>query len=718
MSDKVMKQFGRYFLLDKIAKGGMADIFRARLIGQEGSARVVILKKTHLEKAREKGFVEMFRNEMRVSMSLNHPNIAQIFDYGTDDGVPFMVMEYVMGFSLQQLRRRASELNIPIAPEVVLYIIAQAAKGLQYAHVVTDPMTGKQMGVVHRDISPQNVLISLDAVIKVIDFGIAKASSNTNQTMVGIVKGKPRYMSPEQVLNSPLDGRSDVFSLGIVLWELLTGKRLFGANETNEYLIMRQVEAVEKHLEPASTLNPLVTPEVDAIVQKALEKDRNLRFSSAQDFADTISLYLRGHGGAEHFEKELRILIPKLFGDWAEKSRLQVSELMQEAEYELSNLGLDRTLSLQIPGEAKTVEAADPTIQLPSMTKVDSVALPGSTGIRLSSLTTSIQVSQSSGSLNGARTGTSNGTLNGTLNGSMSSTHQYKRSAIEQYALIAVISFVLLGAILYPRIKEWTGMDAGERAPAIATTPTQVKEDTRSSSGYPGEPVAGGTASASELPFFSMDGKALAKFSISNQLNPVSRPALFETNDQIMVLKFDGINDWVDMGSITQKVKGLNALQLFFVARTTEDRVGYIFSCQDESGQNDRDFMRFGFAGKNRLRLFGTQKSPTDAPTLMSKTAQFQVYSVLYTKFLRTIRVNGLPVTTMSESIPLEFADINQCSLGQEFDRQGPNKIVPSDFFAGELAEVLMFDGELKPSDLEAVEKKLITKYRIFVPAL
>lgn len=197
-----------------IAQGGMAEIFRARQITTEGLGRMLVIKRIQPSYGTNNEFVTMFQSETRVMMNFNHPNVVQLQDFGEEQGQPFIAMEYIEGKSLRFVKDRIFEKMGQFPPDLAAYIISQAAAGLYYAHSFKDKLDGRPLNLVHRDISPQNIILSYDSNVKIIDFGIAKASTNSEQTRAGVIKGKPSYLSPEQIDpgNGTLDGRSDIFS--------------------------------------------------------------------------------------------------------------------------------------------------------------------------------------------------------------------------------------------------------------------------------------------------------------------------------------------------------------------------------------------------------------------------------------------------------------------------------------------------------------------------
>ena len=236
----------------------------------------------------------MFRDEIRVSMGLTHPNIATLHDFGEENGQPYIVMEWVDGKDLRQHISRLNDFGQPIPVDLAALIISEAASGLHYAHTFRDKATGSALNIVHRDISPRNILISYDGIVKVIDFGIAKATSNLDVTNSGMIKGKPSYLAPEQLSKVPVDRRCDIFSLGTVLWELLIGKKLFAGPD--DFGTIKQIENCDTHVQPPSALRPDIPKTLDEIVLKALKKNPDDRYSSAEEFQMALL----------HFAQEIR----------------------------------------------------------------------------------------------------------------------------------------------------------------------------------------------------------------------------------------------------------------------------------------------------------------------------------------------------------------------------------------------------------------------------
>ncbi|OFZ19607.1 MAG: hypothetical protein A2X94_17350 [Bdellovibrionales bacterium GWB1_55_8] len=333
MAKEVLKKFGRYFLLDQIAQGGMAEIYRARLAAADGAGRLIVIKRIQAGYGANSEFLQMFRSEIKVTMGFNHPNIVQLYDYGEEQSQPYIAMELVDGKNLRQFIGRANESKQKFPVELAAHIIEQAASGLHYAHTFKDKISGKHLNIIHRDISPQNVLISYDGNVKVIDFGIAKASTNSEATRAGVIKGKPSYLSPEQISGENLDARSDVFALGIVLWELLAGKKLFPGE--NDLAILKLIESCQTHVKPPSTVNSNVPKELDYIVLKALAKQPEKRYQTAEEFQRALHRFLYAFS-AEFNPGDLSYYAKDLFKDEIVEDRKLIQKLNDKVEQLLS----------------------------------------------------------------------------------------------------------------------------------------------------------------------------------------------------------------------------------------------------------------------------------------------------------------------------------------------------------------------------------------------
>jgi serine/threonine-protein kinase len=274
--ENLPQRVGRYDVLGRLDTGGMAEILLGQIRGPSGFEHPVVIKRILPHLARDASFVRMFVDEARIAAGVRHPNVAHVHELGQEGEDLFLVMEYLEGEPLGSLLRRASARGLTIDSALSAYIIAEACAGLHAAHELVGP-NGEPKNIVHRDISPQNVFVTYSGTVKVLDFGIAKAADRMTQTDVGQVKGKLAYMSPEQCRGEPIDRRSDIFAMGILLYELLTRRRLF--QRASHAATLHAV--LEHHIMPPSELSTGVSPEVESVCLKALDRSRRKRYESA-----------------------------------------------------------------------------------------------------------------------------------------------------------------------------------------------------------------------------------------------------------------------------------------------------------------------------------------------------------------------------------------------------------------------------------------------------
>ena len=279
----------RYTITEKLDHGGMAEVFRGVAESMAGFKRAVALKRILPNLTKNQKFVAMFLDEARLSLQLQHANIVQVFDISkTSDNAYVLVMEFVDGCNLKGLIERQKQKGKRIEVKHAVYMMIEACKGLQYAHSLEHHETGEPLGIVHRDISPPNILLSKNGEVKLVDFGLAKANSQIESTDPGVVKGKFSYLSPEAASDRKVDHRADVFAVGIILWELFTGRRLFyGDTDYQTVELVRQAK-----IPSIAALNPEVESELEQVVRKALARDPEDRYQSAHDLGDALSQYL------------------------------------------------------------------------------------------------------------------------------------------------------------------------------------------------------------------------------------------------------------------------------------------------------------------------------------------------------------------------------------------------------------------------------------------
>lgn len=310
----------RYRVVERLEAGGMAEVFLGEVVGMQGFKKRVAIKRVLPHLAQNKAFMGMFLDEARLGARLDHANIVSVFDIGAADNTYFLVMEYVDGCNLKTLMEgvRKQGRHFPLGPAI--FIAQEACRGLSYAHELVDD-EGRPLGIVHRDISPPNILISRRGEVKVTDFGLAKAATQLEKTDPGVVKGKFGYLSPEAAMGEEVDARADVFALGVVLWEMLAGRRLF-LGET-DYHTVKLVQAAE--VPSLAPFHPDVDEAFEAVLRKALARDRRDRYQTAREMGDALASYL--------FSRQLKVtsydvagLVKQVLSDKARAKRLQRAE--------------------------------------------------------------------------------------------------------------------------------------------------------------------------------------------------------------------------------------------------------------------------------------------------------------------------------------------------------------------------------------------------------
>ncbi|MBL8914518.1 MAG: serine/threonine protein kinase [Archangium sp.] len=363
IGEMAVKAYGKYFLVRKLAEGGMAEIFLAKSMGVEGFEKNVVIKRMlpHLSTAPD--FVSMFLDEARLAASLAHPNIVQISDLGLADGCYYICMEYLAGEDFATVLRTAKRRGEHTPLNIVLRVIGEAAVGLHFAHEALDPK-GQPLNLVHRDISPSNVFITYSGQVKVLDFGIAKAESRATATGAGVVKGKYQYMSPEQARgDGPVDRRSDVFSLGVSLYEAVTGQRPF-ARDT-DLAVLKAV--LEGEYQPVRALRPDLPLEVESIINKAMAQEAEHRYPSALAMAQDIERYIGATTSASGGQALVNFMAG-FFGPERVKSKTRIESLD-----ELSARGID------VPGKSNPLSPKTDVGVLvqPNQDRTNVLATPG-----------------------------------------------------------------------------------------------------------------------------------------------------------------------------------------------------------------------------------------------------------------------------------------------------------------------------------------------------
>ncbi|HZI15522.1 MAG TPA: serine/threonine-protein kinase [Myxococcus sp.] len=351
-------RFGKYRLIDRIAVGGMAEIFLAFQQQGDGRESPVVIKRIRPHLSKHAAFVKMFLNEARLAAQLNHPNVVQIFDLGKIAESHFIAMEYVAGRDMRRVVPKAEALGIAFPLVYAVKIASCVCAGLHHAHTKAD-LHGNPLNIVHRDVSPENIIVSFDGSVKILDFGIAKATNQVEQTRTGEIKGKVSYMSPEQCMGKTLDCRSDVFSLGVVLYEWLTGFKLF-TGET-EVAVMRGI--TEGKIYAPSYFREDLPERLEAILMKALERDKDKRYQTAEQLGQDLDAFLAAYDFTPtslHLANFLKQLFDEELQEEQRRMAARTSAPTSEEALELSEVvaSLDTERGLPAPAPVGPPPAA------------------------------------------------------------------------------------------------------------------------------------------------------------------------------------------------------------------------------------------------------------------------------------------------------------------------------------------------------------------------
>ena len=288
---KLPCKYGPYLLLERVSVGGMAEVYKAKEYGVDGFERTVAVKRILPHVAEDDEFIAMFKDEAKIAVQLAHGNIAQIYNLGNENESFYIALEYIAGRDLRAIFQKGQQAGKPMPVPQVCYVIMKICEGLDYAHNKKDKYQ-RPLSIIHRDVSPPNILVSYEGEVKLIDFGVAKAAGRASRTQAGILKGKFGYMSPEQVRGMPLDRRSDVFSVGVVLFETLTGTRLFQAE--TDFATLEKVRAVE--VPRPTSLNPDIPKPLENIMYKALAREPETRYQSSIELHDELQAFMFAQG--------------------------------------------------------------------------------------------------------------------------------------------------------------------------------------------------------------------------------------------------------------------------------------------------------------------------------------------------------------------------------------------------------------------------------------
>ncbi len=360
--DEDENEVGDYEILGQIARGGMAEIYKAKKKGVKGFEKIIALKKILSGYGEDLKYIEMFVDEAKIAAELSHPNIVQIYDLGKKDDFYFIAMEYVSGRDLRLILRKLAELKRLLPEELALHLILKVLAALNYAHSARDSK-GKHLEIVHRDISPPNILVSFDGNVKLTDFGVSKATTRMHQTVSGALKGKLLYMSPEQACSdSDIDYRSDLYSTGIILFELITGKKLF--MDSSDLLVLKKVQQGEI-IKPGE-IKKDISPAIEYIILKSLRKDKDKRYQNAAEMMKDIETYLMNNYERAADAVHLSHFLYSIFKDDIVKEKIDID--LKPLPYQVKRISRGEPTQLEIlPGDIEETWKTDAGVQPPEI---------------------------------------------------------------------------------------------------------------------------------------------------------------------------------------------------------------------------------------------------------------------------------------------------------------------------------------------------------------
>ena len=337
-----LESLGGYAIIELLARGGMAEVYLASTLGDPSLRKQVAIKRVLKQFNQSSDFIKMFHDEAKVAIQLRHKNIVTVYDFGIDRGYPFLVMEYVPGQSLQSLKNRLVEKKQFLSLDHALYLIKEIASGLAYAHNLKDLETGIPLNLVHRDITPQNILFGTHGDVKIIDFGVARSDLNDSSTKVGVIKGKYGYLSPEQLHLTVLDSRSDLFSLGVLFYELLFNKKLFTFNTEVEYFAMLRSFRCTPDLVASRDLPTAVTE----ILLRLLQPNRDDRYPSALNALEELTMTLHSL-----FPRYTEMEFARFMQEWMPSEKISFNQNQKNIKTgeRVASITIKRSYSFRLP---------------------------------------------------------------------------------------------------------------------------------------------------------------------------------------------------------------------------------------------------------------------------------------------------------------------------------------------------------------------------------
>jgi eukaryotic-like serine/threonine-protein kinase len=648
-------------LLERVAQGGMAEVYRAKLEGIGGFRKTVAVKRVLPAFSMVPQFKSMFLAETRLSAELHHPNIVQVYSNGEDENGLFLVMEYIRGVSLRQLLDRVvRQEGGRLPPVLACRIVAEAAQGLHFAHTLKNRETGVPLRIVHRDLSPQNVMVSYEGHVKVVDFGIAKAADQVNDlTKTGEVKGKTNYMAPEQFDGRTLDATTDIWGLGMVLYELLVGHNPFKGDSPGNTVRRILSEAPQ----PPSQLREDVPPDLDAVVGRCLQKDPKARFASAGELHRALSTFVAKH----HPGFEAADVADYLGSHFQEEASRQEPPTAEVASPSL-------VMSSQVRIAPKDTTTGSRTRQPPvPMAAVAAAKTSGSRGMGIAAVVSLLVVAGVAVAIG----------LRGT----------------DKPPPPVIAGPPAAQPALAPAGPPPPADDAEEVAPALAGQPYRGLDGVTAW----WEP-AKATLKDGILVWPEASGRGHTAISMG------APPEVFKLGRSTL-LHFDGVNDYLVADEVVAPVKASRAITTGFVARpeAVPDLHGYVWAAHQ--ADMDKNVVRVGFGESRQLRIAvaSAKKNLEGAPP---DNQRLRVYVVVFSGDELHAWVDGRPEIAMSTDHG-DLSKVGKFVIGQEYD-----KGIPSDFFKGDLGDLVLFDRALTDPERKTLESVLARRYGIRLPGM
>ncbi len=715
--------------MGKIDQGGMAEIYRA-VTHFDGVFRVVALKMILSDHGDDAEFQEMFRSEIKIMIQLSHPNLVQVFDYGQVEGKSYIAMEYIQGQTLSRVFKRVGRDGKILPRALSLQIVQQLARGLNYIHHFEDPISGEAAHIIHRDVSPHNVILAYDGTPKLIDFGMAKGRSNRDLTKTGVIKGKLPYLAPELIAGGHYSPRSDLFALGTLFWELLTGKKLFVGDGVNDYSVLHAIANCQDTVRPPSKLNANVSPELDAVVLRCLERDADKRFQSGAELNEAVVRVLH----SEFPQVDENSLKKFMVTDYREERRRESESLVKQVEFLREGLKGGKFSGAEW---AHSKSGTFPSKAIMINPNADTAQSNGS-GVSLSvAEVKSLFIAES----------------------------ERQRRSFQKLLLmgVAIFSLVVLGAFIWNQSQQqenagksgvvrntWRGPGhiVFRRDGLIVRSVDRLSESFEMPAGSYEVSVYGRSQDPArhgkirvekgtvvELAEFEMSRKVAAIQSpfeipgllfwfraenleagnqhsltsdvpaLKSQLNQAIQGATAEVTSiqGLHFLDFSSRDAWYPMNELVPYISKAPGFSFVSVSTFRADRVQYLLSCHEVDEESD--VLRLGTNGDGKMRMRGNWVFHERDPIVE-----------LGPPILMTFTVGGSDVSLFQngkwagggKQDPVFLARVGRCSIGQEYDRSRP-----SDFFKGKLGDFLIFDHVLTNEERQAVEFVLQQKYRL-----